>query len=108
MTETQKTTFGLNRNVANAATYLFWWVSGLVFFLAEKKDKEVRFNAVQSIFFFGGLNVLMIVPVVGQLLIPFLGIVWLVGWIYLLVKTYQGEKVKLPVVGEYAERYTKY
>lgn len=97
-------TFGLEKNVASALTYLLGWVSGLVFFLMEKEDKEIRFHAGQSIIFFGVLNLIMVIPVIGWALTPLLGLVGLVGWIFLLVKTYQGEKIRLPVISDYAEK----
>lgn len=107
MTENKKTTFGLDKNIANAATYLLGWVTGLIFFLVEKEDKEIRFNAAQSIIFFGALQVLMFIPIIGQLATPFLGLIGLIGWIVLLVKSYQGETFRLPVVAEYADKLVK-
>ena len=106
MTE-KKSTFGLDKNIASALTYLFGWLSGLVFFLVEKNDKDIRFHAVQSIIFFGALNIIVIIPVVGWLVSPFLGLVGLISWVVLLVKAYRGEKLKLPVVGELAEKWRK-
>lgn len=102
-----KSTFGLDKNVAAAATYLLLWVSGLVFLLVEKDDKEIKFHAWQSIILFGGLSILMAIPVIGWVLSPIIGLVMLIAWIFLLVKTYQGEKVKLPVVGDFAEKQVK-
>ncbi len=102
-----KSTFGLDKNVACALTYVLGWVTGLLFFLVEKGDKEVRFNAVQSIILFGLINILTMVPVLGIMLSPFLFLIGLIAWILLLVKTYQGAKVKLPVIGGYAEKFSK-
>ncbi len=102
-----KSTFGLDKNVAAAATYLLGWISGLVFFLVEKEDKEIRFHAAQSVIFFGALTVISFVPLIGWIISPFLGIVGLVGWIILMVKAYQGEKFRLPVIGDLAEKWVK-
>ncbi|PIU33673.1 hypothetical protein COT03_02765 [Candidatus Shapirobacteria bacterium CG07_land_8_20_14_0_80_39_18] len=99
-----KYTFGLEKNVACALTYVLGWVSGLVFFLAEKKDRDIRFNAAQSIVTFGALTVLGMVPVVGWMLSPFVFLVGLVLWVLLLVKAYQGARFKLPVIGDLAEK----
>lgn len=107
MTESKKSTFGLDKNIAAAATYLFAWVSGIAFFLAEKEDGDIRFHASQSIIFFGALTILSMVPVVGWALSPFLFLIGLIGWIVLLVKAYQGEKLRLPIVGDWAERLAK-
>ena len=107
MAENQKSVFGLDKNMAMAATYLVGWVTGLVFLLAEKKDPDIRFNAWQSIVFFGGLSLLAMVPLIGWLLSPFIMLAALVGWIVLLVKSYQGETLKLPVVGDWAKNLAK-
>jgi len=100
----EKYTFGLEKNVACALTYVLGWVSGLVFFLAEKKDEDIRFNAAQSIITFGALTVLSMVPVIGLILSPFLFLGGLILWLVLLVKAYQGNTLKLPLVGQLAEK----
>ena len=99
-----KYTFGLEKNVACAATYVLGWITGLVFFLAEKENKDIRFHAAQSIVTFGILTVLSLVPVIGWMLSPFIFLVGLVLWIVLLIKAYQGERFKLPVVGDLVEK----
>lgn len=107
MTESGKSTFGLEKNVASALAYALGWVSGIIFFLAEKEDKDIRFHALQSIVFFGALSILGMVPIVGWMLSPFLFLIGLVGWIFLLIKAYQGEKFELPIVGEFVKKQIK-
>jgi uncharacterized membrane protein len=103
-----KTSTGMNQNVAGLLCYLVGWITGLIFFLIEKDNKFVRFHAMQSIITFGGLTMLFMVlgfiPVLGWVLFPILGIVQLVLWILLMVKAYQGELFKLPVIGDLAEK----
>lgn len=99
-----KYTFGLDKNIACALTYVLGWVTGLVFFLAEKKDRDIRFHAAQSIITFGVLTILSMVPIVGWMLSPFVFLVGLVVWVVLLVKAYQGARFKLPVIGNLAEK----
>ncbi|MEA3153531.1 MAG: hypothetical protein QOK44_1120 [Betaproteobacteria bacterium] len=103
-----KTSTGMNQNVAGLLCYLVGWITGLIFFLIEKDNKFVRFHAMQSIITFGGLTMLFIllgfIPFLGWLLFPILGIVQLVLWILLMVKAYQGELFKLPVIGDLAEK----
>jgi uncharacterized membrane protein len=103
---------GLEPNVAGLLCYLFGWVSGLIFFLIEKDD-FVRFHAMQSIIVFGAITVLSIifgilfmVPFVGAILGAILWIGTLILWILLMVKAYQGERFKLPVAGDLAEKYS--
>ena len=104
-----KTTTGIQPNVAALLTYILGWVSGLVFFLIEKENKFVRFHAMQSIVVFGALSILTIalgvVPGVGIMLAPIVYIVELIAWVILMVKAYQGEKFKLPVAGDVAEKH---
>ncbi len=103
---------GLEPNVAGLLCYLFGWISGLIFFLIEKDD-FVRFHAMQSIIVFGAITVLSIifgilfmVPFVGAILGAILWIGTLILWILLMVKAYQGERFKLPVAGDLAEKYS--
>src|ERR1700691_680053 len=51
---------GLSENVAGLLCYLLGWVTGLIFFLTDKRP-FVRFHAAQSIVVFGGLMVIRIV-----------------------------------------------
>ena len=103
----------LQPNVAGLLCYLAGWVTGLVFFLIEKDDDFVRFHAMQSIIVFGGLaifciifGILMLVPFLGWILFTLLWIATLILWILLMVKAYQGEKFKLPLVGDLAEKWS--
>lgn len=111
------TSMGMQANVAAGLSYVLGWVTGLVFFLVEKQNRFVRFHAMQSILFFGGLSVLgIILNFVWGFGIPFisfvalcinglLGLVAFVGWIVLLINGFQGKYFKLPVIGDYAEKY---
>ncbi len=51
---------GLSENVAGFLCYLFGWVTGLIFFLIDKRP-FVRFHAAQSMVVFGGLHIINIV-----------------------------------------------
>lgn len=109
------TSMGLQPNIAAGLSYVLGWVTGLIFFLVEKQNRFVRFHAMQSILFFGGLTVVQIIlnvignfPFVGiftGLIGVAVGIIGLVGYIVLLINAFQGKYFKLPIVGDYAERY---
>jgi len=43
-------------------------------------------------------------PIIGWALSPFIFLIGLIGWVFLLVKAYQGEMFKLPLVGDFAEK----
>ena len=106
-----KTSMNMEENMAGLLCYLVVWVTGLIFYLIEKQNKTVRFHAMQSILTFLPLTILSVVFSVISWFVPF---VWLLGlliwvlvvilWIILMVKAYQGEKFKLPIVGDIAEK----
>jgi uncharacterized membrane protein len=109
------TSLGLTQNVAAGLSYVFFWVSGLIIFLTEKQNRFVRFHAMQSILFFGGISIITFIlrfftflPLLGffiGLIIALLWVVWLVGWIVLMINGFQGKYFKLPIIGDYAEKY---
>ena len=100
-----KTSTGLQANIAGLACYVIGFVSGVVFLLLEKENKFVRFHAMQSIVTFGAIAILqcvflsMFYPLVALLSLASLGL-----WIVLIIKAYQGEMFKLPVLGDFAEK----
>jgi uncharacterized membrane protein len=98
---------GLDPNVAGALCYVLAFVTGIVFLIIEKKNRFVRFHAFQSVAVFGALSVLSLIagfiPVIGWLIGFLVGPVWLILWILLMVKAYQGEQFKLPLAGDWAE-----
>jgi uncharacterized membrane protein len=113
----KQTSTGLEPNLAGALSYLCGWVTGLVFYLMEKENNFVRFHAMQSIIVSAAFTVLFIacailgnIPVIGWLFYlvgyPVVGLVSFIVWILLMVKAYQGERYRLPVVGELAEKHS--
>jgi uncharacterized membrane protein len=122
-----KSSTGLDENIAALLTYVFGWVSGLIFFLLEKDSKLVRFHAMQSILFnvfvavlcFAGWIVTIVLVLIASQLPDILGtlvgllatLVWvilgaglLIAWILCLVRAYQGKFFKLPIIGNLAEK----
>jgi len=111
------TSMGMSPNVEAGLSYVLTWVTGLIFFFMEKQNRFVRFHAMQSILFFGGLTVInIILSVIGGFGVPGIGlltalvswavgIIGLVGYIVLLINGFQGKYFKLPIVGDYAEKY---
>ena len=115
-----KTSTGMQPNIAGLLCYVFFWITGLIFFLIEKENKFVRFHAAQSIVVFGALTVLQIAigVFVGllaaihlyflmplfTLLYPLIFLVGLVLWILLMVKAYQGEMFRLPIAADIADK----
>jgi len=104
----EKSSTGLEANIAGLLCYVLGWVSGLVFFLIEKESKFVRFHAIQSVYVFGAITVAGIVlgwiPVIGLVIGSLIWVLGVILWIILMIKAYQGEKFKLPMVGDWAEK----
>lgn len=113
------TSTGLDAQLSGLLCYILGIVTGLIFFLIEKKSDVVRFHAAQAIVFSIAVFVLMIALNIFQFVLYQISwglggifgllstLVWLatfVLWIVLLVKGYSGEKWKLPIVGDIAER----
>src|SRR5215813_4564161 len=124
-----KSSTGLDENIAALLSYIFGWVSGLIFFLIEKDSRLVRFHAMQSLLFnilvgvvaFALWIVLFIVfLIVGQIsgtLATLLSLVSLLIWgvfliailaafVLCLIKAFQGQYFKLPVIGNFAEKFS--
>jgi uncharacterized membrane protein len=103
-----KTSMGLEANVAALLSYLVGFITGIVFFVIEKDNKFVRFHALQSIITFGILFVLGFMlgfmPFIGYMLGYLIWVVDIILWIILMIKAYQGEKFKLPIIGDIAEK----
>src|SRR5258706_570129 len=63
---------GLQENVAAMLSYVLGWLTGLIFFMIDKRP-FVRFHAMQSIIVFGALFVIRMVFIWGGFMGGFLG-----------------------------------
>jgi uncharacterized membrane protein len=98
---------GLAENVAGLLCYSVGWVTGLIFLLIDKRP-WVKFHAAQSIAVFGGLTILRIgllfmTHFLGWAIFGLIGLVGLVLWIFLMVKAYQHETVRIPIAADIAD-----
>jgi len=104
-------------NSSAGLCYIGLWLTGLLFLLFEHKNRLIRFHAMQSLLFFGGVTVLYIVliPIMAQQ-IPFIygfaifafvimNVVALVAWLVGMINGFRGRYTKLPFVGDFAERF---
>jgi uncharacterized membrane protein len=103
-----KSSTGMEPNLAALLSYVAGVVTGIIFWVIEKDSSYVKFHAMQSIILFGGWFVLYIIlgfiPVIGWMIQMIGGLGILVLWILLMIKAYNGERFKLPVIGDIAER----
>jgi uncharacterized membrane protein len=107
-------------NIAGMLAYITF-IPAVIFLLIEpyNRNRFVRFHSFQSLFFHVGIvildialiiasSILHIVPVIGTLvsivLWPLISLGIFLLWILLLVKAYQGQMFKLPIIGDMAER----
>ena len=127
--QTAKSSTGLDENVAALLSYIFGWVSGLIFFLIEKDSRLVRFHAMQSILLnvaaailgivlwfvwvFGVIIFASINETLGSLVGLVLGLLLFVFWIGMLIalimcliKAFQKQYFKLPIIGNFAEKFS--
>ncbi len=102
---------GLPENTAAALCYLLGLITGIIFLVLEpyNKSKLVRFNAFQSIFLHVAVIIVWvafraILPWGLWFVISIIDLAFFVLWIYLLIQTYQGKRVVLPVIGELAAK----
>ena len=118
-TPTQSKGSGLAPNVASLLCYICMPITAIIFLIIEKENKDVQFHAWQGTVFGVGYIILIIalqilaailgaianfLGVIIGLLIPVVGIICLVLWIICLVKSYQGERWKIPYIGDFAAK----
>ena len=110
---------GLSENAAGGLSYVLGWVTGLIFFIIDKRP-SVQFHARQSIVVFGGLHILTILMGVffglslmaggwmavspGFLLFHLIQLVTLILWILCLIKGFQGERFRVPLAADLADK----
>jgi uncharacterized membrane protein len=105
-------------NVAGALCYVLGLITGIVFLVIPpyNQNKFIRFHAFQAIFFHLAFVAIYIAEMIVAMMLPWslnviisligmvIGLGGLAIWIWLIVKAYQGEKFKLPVIGDLAEK----
>ncbi len=108
-------------SVAAILSYSLGWFTGLLFFLFARQHPYVRFHALQSLLFFGAINIADIVlfsmidtmlkfhvpfiPVFAIFLFLFLNFVAFVGWVVGMIQAARGKYYRLPLVGDLLARY---
>ena len=112
----------LSENLLGAMTY-FTFLPALAFLLLDpyRKNSFLRYHSVQCLLFWLVsmaatvlvrllVWLLMFIPIVGPLfeglLVTIAALAALFTWIVLLVKAFQGERFRLPVIGDLAEHYS--
>lgn len=114
-----ETSTGIDPRLSALLCYTAWWVSGLVFLVIEQRHRDVRFHAAQSIVLFGTLSVaiaLLSFLSVAMLLVSAAAfqaartvseLVWMAGvvlWLIVMIRTFNGETWRVPLVADIAAR----
>jgi len=123
---TPATGAGMTENTAATLSYVLGWITGIIFFLIDKRP-YVRFHAAQSIVTFGGLHIIRIVLGMffgvgwmfgglshggydslgsfgfGLAILSLVGLVTFILWIVCMIKAATGSRFMLPIAGPIAE-----
>jgi uncharacterized membrane protein len=112
---------GMSENVAGLLCYIFGFITGIIFLALApyNQNKFVRFHAFQSIFLsVAWIGVVIAERIVSAVLLSIslalfglVAVVWMLValgflalWIVLLMKAYNGQRWKLPIIGDLAEK----
>jgi uncharacterized membrane protein len=119
--QNQKSALGLDGNITALIGYIIGIVA-LVLIFIEKDNKFVRFHAFQAALFWAAAIVIYVILIfllgfmaffssglayLLSLLIFLFGLAVVGSVIFLAIKSYQGEVIKLPVFGEMAQEWSK-
>ena len=110
---------GLAPNIASLLCYICMPITSIIFLIIEKENQDVRFHAWQGTAFGVGYIILIIalellaailgaiasvLGIIVGFFVPIVGLAAFVVWIVCLIKAYQGERWRIPVVGDFAAK----
>jgi len=112
---------GLTSNAAGALAYVLGFITGILFLILEpyKKDRFVRFHALQSIFFSIACILVHIAwGIVWGILIEFSGALFFLSaplhlllslaffalWLFVMFQAYQQKEYRIPILGALAAK----
>jgi uncharacterized membrane protein len=115
----KKSSTGMEPKIAVLLSYLFSWLGGLIFYIMEKENKFVKWNALQALIL--GIIEVACIVVISLILgwIPYIGwffFMWLgyalagVCWIFgiiALINGLSGKTFRIPGVCKLADKYFK-
>ncbi|HEV2237986.1 MAG TPA: hypothetical protein VGR57_15100 [Ktedonobacterales bacterium] len=122
----EPTSLGGDAATIAGLSYLGWWFTGLLIYFSERQNRFVRFHALQSTIFTGGLTIFAIFAYIIPSLLNdaylathnhvfatlAIGIALLmfslvfIAWLTPLIAAWKGHWLRIPYVAPYAERYT--
>jgi uncharacterized membrane protein len=119
----KKSSTGMDPKIAVLLSYLFSWVGGLVFWLIEKENKFVKWNALQALILGICEFIVMIVfwwvlsTIFAFILWPLAVLFSVLGWIGVavlgvaaiicIVMGFQGKTFRIPGIASLTDKYFK-
>jgi len=116
-------TTSLKPNTAGLLCYVGFWVTGIIFLVMEKKNKLIRFHAMQSLVTFGILNIIWGIAntvrwsawavwggfsypqwIAGTVIFAIFFSIWWILWGVLMYKAYHGQTYRAPVFSGLADK----
>jgi uncharacterized membrane protein len=110
---------GLSESATCGIAYITF-IPAIIFLATDpyKQSANVRFHSWQSIFLTLayvviriGLMILGHIPFIGLQLIPvsmLIGLAFFILWLIVIVKAFNGQRFKIPVVGDFAEKQANF
>jgi uncharacterized membrane protein len=113
------TSAGMADNVASTLCYVLGFITGIIFLVLEpyNRNRVVRFHAFQSIFLSVAVIALRIALSIvftalwsvsgfflSFALSSLVSLACFILWLYILISTYQGKTIVLPVIGPLAQQ----
>ena len=110
LSASEKSSTGLDANIAGMLAYFV--IPAFIFLLMKETSRFVRYHSMQAIILWVTsilisivLRVFLMIPFIGLLVLP----IWMLValglfcvWIFCMIKAFQGEEFKLPVLGDLA------
>lgn len=93
---------GNNKKTYTVLAYALGWIGGLIFLFVGKDDPDVKWNAANSLIFFGGLSIVILIVGLIPVVHVITPLIWLAGfvyWIIFLVQSIQGNGERIPTPG---------
>ena len=118
-TAIESSSTGLSPRVAAPLAYAGWWVTGLILWFVERRDRTIRFHAAQSVAAFGvlaaaiagfgalALASLSFLPAAFTAFLWAAAVTWGLGvvlWIVAIWKAASGRPWRIPVAADLADR----
>lgn len=99
-----------------ACALVIWviWIVGLIWFLADEKQRNNKFTkywfkqSLIMLIFGVVISIVAIIPILGWIIYVVGLIFLLIAWIIGLVRIVQGKTIPIPIIGQFAEKWFQF